>query len=556
MNVGGGQVQGWLKQIDAQRGLFVREAECAVGPRGTVVVLGWARLSMQAAEGSGLNLSVSELCAELVQRGWRVLYLRSGMDYSLRPGMRVELKEVWRGIGCFSLINSPNLAPGNFNFRNISDQMSHGAQVELVLSFIKATGAALVHVHAIEGFPLSLLAAAAQHAGVLVTPHNYYFVCPQVDLLANEREVCERFEGGKRCEGCLSHAPAVTGYRNWRKRYQSAERVFGPHALLEVKQRVRHLGGWLGRLVSRSTTPVVPLETAAVARPTPLPARPADQNERLLRSAAEPSGCVNEYGERRRRGIEALGAVHRVLCPSRFLRDVHGAFGVPDSVLKHVALGQPHFDELARRAQRSLYYDAPAWTPQAGRPLRIAYFGNCYPNKGLATLCAALESLADDIIANMNVVVRASGDDRAFRSWMQERGRGRVAFLGGYNIEDLLTAGDSYDICCFPNTGLENSPFVVLESLHCGRPVIASRLGGPTDFITDEKNGLLFPSADVPALAAVFTRLLQGGWQLPTARQVHEASSLCSFAAYVDAVEAEYSAVGEEQRSLRANSTK
>src|SRR5262245_17051088 len=77
--------QGWPK---AQRAL-------------NVAVLGWACLSLQAHEGSGYNLNVSELCAGLVGAGHRVHYLRSGVDYSLRPGMWIRAREVWRGVACY-----------------------------------------------------------------------------------------------------------------------------------------------------------------------------------------------------------------------------------------------------------------------------------------------------------------------------------------------------------------------------------------------------------------------------------------------------------------------
>jgi len=534
MNFDDAKVKSWIAQLDAANAQTLR------GPlerRGTIVILGWARLALQAAEGSGLNLSVSELCAELVTRGWRVIYLRSGMEYSLRPSMRIEMKEIWRGVGCFSLINSPNLAPGNYNFRNVTDQVDHASQAAMVCAFVAAAGAGVVHAHSLEGFPLSLVGALRGSCRVFITPHNYYYLCPQVDLLAHEREICEDFEGGLRCEDCLSHAPEPAAYRAWRRRYQSAERVMGPHALAVVKERFSYIKQWASSRRGVITNPATP---APPGRPVLLPARREDANITLL-AAARRSVCgPGGYGQRRLAGIAALGAATGVLCPSRFLMEVHSAHGVRREVMGHVPLGQPHFDALAERARASPYYDSPAWSPTSDRPLRIAYFGNCYPNKGLATLCAAVELLSDAQAARIQLTIRASGDDAPFRHWMRTHGRGRVTFLGAYDIDSLLTSPDTYDICCFPNTGLENSPFVVLEALHAGRPVIASRLGGPTDFITHGENGLLFPSAHAPALAAAFGTVLAGDWTLPSPRRIHELSMLRTFKDYVDDLEGRY----------------
>jgi hypothetical protein len=224
-----------------------------------IVVLGWARLSRQAAEGSGLNLSASELACELVRRGNRVMYLRSGMDYSVRPGMRFSFTEVWRGVGCFSLINSPNLAPGNFNFRNIAAQTSHVRQAELVVEWVRAVRADIVHVQALEGFSLDTIEALRMSGiPVVVTPHNYYYLCPQIDLLANERTVCEDYEGGARCVDCLHHAPDPAAHMAWRKRYQSAERLMGPDAWSQIKFRGREISERLSALAS-STKQEVPI---------------------------------------------------------------------------------------------------------------------------------------------------------------------------------------------------------------------------------------------------------------------------------------------------------
>ncbi len=92
-----------------------------------VVILGWACLSLQAREGSGYNLCVTEVAAGLAGAGHRIYYLRSGIDYSVRPGMWIKPREVWRGISCFDYVNSPNLASANCNFKNVRSQVNSAA---------------------------------------------------------------------------------------------------------------------------------------------------------------------------------------------------------------------------------------------------------------------------------------------------------------------------------------------------------------------------------------------------------------------------------------------
>lgn len=502
-----------------------------------IVVLGWAKLSRQATEGSGLNLNASELAAELSVRGHRVMYLRSGMDYSLRPGMRLTLQEVWRGIGCFSIVNSPNLAPGNFNFRNIRTQTSHAEQSQLVVDWVRAVRADVVHIHALEGFGLDTIAALREvGVPVVITPHNYYYLCPQIDLLADERVICEDHRGGERCVDCLAHAPDPDAYIAWRRRSQSAERLLGHDALHELKLRGRAVRQGVSHLLGQPAVTVLSGEGERCDRPVPVPVRPDDINQRFL-AAEGKLHASNDYGRRRLASVAALNAASRVLCPSRFLMRTHAAFGVNESVLTHVPLGQPHFDRLRADAQASPYFDAQPWTPASGRPLRLGYFGNCHPNKGLATLCAAVEAMPPSLASRVHVVIRASGFDAPFRAWMA--GRSNVSFLGRYDLDQLIASPSEYDVCVFPNAGLENSPLVVLEALHAGRTVIASNLGGPTDFITHGRNGLLHTAGSAPALVEAVASAVEGRFSLPSPREVHAMSPLVGFASYADAVERE-----------------
>jgi glycosyltransferase involved in cell wall biosynthesis len=52
-----------------------------------------------------------------------------------------------------------------------------------------------------------------------------------------------------------------------------------------------------------------------------------------------------------------------------------------------------------------------------------------------------------------------------------------------------------------PSLWYENQPFSILEAFACGKPVVASNLGGMTELVAHEERGLLVRSGDVQALA-------------------------------------------------------
>lgn len=542
-----------------------------------VAILGWARLAAQGREGSGYNLSASELATGLALSGHEVFYLRSGMHYTPFPrGPRVKETETWRGIRCFSLWNSRNLSPASTNFRNMAQEASSPRDNAAVLAWLREVRAQVVHVHSLEGFALDLI-AAVRDAGVavVVTTHNYHYGCPQVDLLHAERECCLDYAGGERCVGCLA-APEPGKARRNRAILQSVERLVGPE-LTHALRRTAELGR--ARL-TRAEAPNAPLAADQI-KPDPEISRgfdagdathpgtfehglevvprdkvaelgraPADANEVFERSRAVHLRVVNEYGRRRAQGIAALNAASLVTPPSAFMCRAYEAMGVEAAKLRHVRLGQPHFDQINRRAQRSPFYDTRPWDPAtAHRPLRVAFWGTTRNNKGFGVLAQAIERLPRGVRQRCQFIVHAGGGDWGYRKALSRYPE--VSFAGGYDLVQLVAGAGEYDVAVLPHIWFENSPLVMLEHLHAGKFIISSRLGGPVDWICEPGsehaeangglgNGLFFPGGDDGALARCLERVARGEVVLPSPREVHAASLLWSYPQHVAEVEEIY----------------
>lgn len=532
-----------------------------------VAMLGWARLSQQAREGSGYNLSASELAAGLVQMGHQVFYLRSGMDYSIRPGIYVKRYESWRGVECFDLFNSPNLSPAAANFGRLASELTCPAQTRVLLAWLAQVEAQVVHVHSLEGFSLDLI-GAMRRAGyaVVVTPHNYWYACPQVDLLHKEREVCMDFEGGRRCVGCLSPEPGDRVLAR-RKREQTMVRLFGPAPYQSTRQvwlffkRRATRSGRAKRPIKWSPPPLDPEigmgfeigDSAAHAgtiehnlrldendKIVSLGRSPHDQNERFL-GADHHLAVLNEFGKRRSAGIEALNQANLVIPPSRFVLSTFLRMGMRQEIGRHVRLGQVHFDQLHRLVKRSPFYRVRPWSPESERPLRFAFHGTVRNNKGLEILASAIPMLPKAIRQRCHFQIRASGWDWTFRKRLSMYPE--VQFCGGYDMLQLLASVGEYDVGILPHVWFENSPLVLLEHLHAGKFVVASRLGGPPEWINEGRNGMLFAAGDPDALATCITRLVSGEVAIPSPEEIHRASVLRSYPDHVREVSDIYAEV-------------
>lgn len=551
----------------------------------SIAILGWGRLSAQGKEGSGYNLSASELATGLALMGHRVSFMRSGMDYSFRRGMFLREVEPWRNIRCWHLVNSPNLSPAVFNFKNMAAERSSQEQTKLVLRWLDSIEAEVVHVHSLEGYGLDLIPAIRDSGRkIVITTHNYWWVCPQVDLLHDEVNVCMDYDGGRNCVGCLK--PAAPAKARMRRRIeQTSNRRLGPitqhvvrRFVIGRKQLVKPnlpapkakpvglngvldpelaLGFEIEQVRDHAGTLVQDAPVDASELPPVLGKSPIDQNERFLK-ADHHLKVLNQYGERRVAGVESLNAADRVTPPSQFMCRVYERMGVETSRVQHVRLGQPHFDRMNRRARRSPWYRVRPWDPERStRPLRFAYFGTTRHNKGLDVLARAIPMLDRDIRQRCQFTIRAAHGDHLFRRRLSPYPE--VSFLGGYDLVQLVNAGGDFDVGILPHIWFENSPLVLLEFLHAGKFVVSSRLGGPPEWICEPGsaeaegngglgNGLMFPGGHSDELVERITRIVTGEVVLPSPAEVHAVSTLQSYPDHVREVDGLYRELLEGSR--------
>lgn len=124
--------------------------------------------------------------------------------------------------------------------------------------------------------------------------------------------------------------------------------------------------------------------------------------------------------------------------------------------------------------------------------------GQYNERKGLRYLAAAFESHVIPRIPD--AVLAVVGEDSVpNHPWVRPLGK-----LAQSDLPVWLSAADIFVAA----TLADNLPYTVLEAMGCGRPVIASAIGGIPEQVIDGENGLLVPSRDSAALGKAVTGLL------------------------------------------------
>ena len=140
---------------------------------------------------------------------------------------------------------------------------------------------------------------------------------------------------------------------------------------------------------------------------------------------------------------------------------------------------------------------------------RFLFIGRLQPYKGAHLLVEAFNNLASPKGATLTIYGTPGGYETYFnRLKAMMASNARIRFAGKIAPADLGQAFAEADFFVLPSTWHENSPLILLDALQSKTPVIASDIGGVTDVINHEVNGLLFPMGDKHALQQVMQRVI------------------------------------------------
>lgn len=148
-----------------------------------------------------------------------------------------------------------------------------------------------------------------------------------------------------------------------------------------------------------------------------------------------------------------------------------------------------------------------AATPITGlgqRPLRFGFVGRIDHAKGLHVLVKAMQLAGIEGNAELHIYGDATkaGDRVAWNDVLEALGPAPWLHMHGKFLrEQSAQVYASLDVLVLPAIYLEVFGLVVAEAMSAGRPVLATRCGGPEDQIEDGVDGWLVPPNDSAALA-------------------------------------------------------
>jgi glycosyltransferase involved in cell wall biosynthesis len=191
------------------------------------------------------------------------------------------------------------------------------------------------------------------------------------------------------------------------------------------------------------------------------------------------------------------------LCASECIRQILIAQGIPRerTITVHEGIDLGHVDAAPPTSVREAF-----WLP-TNAPI-VGCVGALVEHKGHRHLVHAAKDIVR-AVPEARIVILGEGDLRdELTRMIHELGLERHVLLPGFR-PDVLSLLKTVDVFVMPSIteGLGTS---ILDAMACGKPVVASAVGGIPEVVAPEETGLLVPPRDPSALGAAIIRLLGG----------------------------------------------
>ncbi|MGN6368154.1 MAG: glycosyltransferase [Phycisphaerae bacterium] len=302
--------------------------------------------------------------------------------------------------------------------------------------FLQQNPQDIVHVfHFARLSALTIDACANANIPTVFTPTDFWSVCPLIQL---------RLPDGSLCEGptlfaanCVRHVVEVSQPRELSNRLRVLPNAAVAAGVLAIQNDL---------LPERWYSPLV---RALAARP--------------------------EFIRQR------LNMLDRILAPTHLMENMLARNGIHKSRISYV----PYGVDLAHIRRNTNKGTEPN--------LRVGFIGTIVEHKGAHLLINAVTSLPKEIPISLDIYGNmAEFPDFAKHLRKMAANDPRISFKGTFPNHEIGNIFNTLDCLVVPSLWYENTPLVIYSSMASGCPVVATDLGGMSEAVTHNLNGLLF----------------------------------------------------------------
>ncbi|WP_410472879.1 glycosyltransferase [Faucicola mancuniensis] len=443
--------------------------------------------------GGGVSVYQKNLLEELSKNTDHELYfLCSGISYDLfntklriepiQHGKELKKDDSLNKVKRFEIINSRVLSPGHSSFGE-TEQIEDKEMDDLFFKFVEEYGPFdVMHFNNIEGIPASFLKIKQKYPNtkVILSMHNYYPICSQVNLWYDEKEACEDNYYGKKCISCIHHkAKKEVVIRSNATAYTLKKFGIVPNTKYFYKPFIT-LAGTKKRIDKK------------------IPDSRYKSNDLFFRVSGIP------FMERREKIINIINEnCDYVLAVSERVREICLGYGIKNSIVRTDYIGTK-FSESYNQIP------TPKGKMTRNGKLNLSYLGYMRRDKGFYFFVDALFDMPKELAEHINLIVVAKNSDQGQlnRIYDQIWKFNDIYYANGYNHSTLPKILERIDVGLVPSLWEDNLPQVAIEYLSNKIPIITSNKGGAPE-LSGNKN-FTYDSLNKKELYSILEKIISG----------------------------------------------
>jgi glycosyltransferase involved in cell wall biosynthesis len=440
-----------------------------------ILYYNWTPYFSEPLQGGGVSIYCRNIIDYLTQEtNSQVSFLYSGFDYTFwRKDLHIKRINNQRhpDVQTYSLVNSPIAAPSHLSFFDPIGNVQN-AEIDRCFEQFLAERESfdIIHFHNLEGITANCLKLAKKSgARVIFSLHNYWAVCPQVNLWKLESSPCTNYHEGRACVSCLP------------------EQVYVEQEI--TNRKLNDLGKKIGQNERSLPLKIVKKIYSAIDRRRLLYLHKPFSNSPLKRHLDLTGGELPQqadlYRDRRQQIVSLINNyVDVALSVSERTTSIYQQYGVDSKKLVTQYIGT-----------KAAQFQAPDRNPapyKQGTPFKLIYMGPSRKDKGFYFLIEQLRTLPKEVLNSLKLIVASRMDDFIELELASEyKGRllslaqslHRFRYYPGYKYENIPNMLEGIYLGVVPPLWEDNLPQVTFELIACGVPALCSDRGGAKEFV-------------------------------------------------------------------------
>jgi len=345
----------------------------------------------------------------------------------------------YKGIKCYLIIN-PSLIPLYEGIKNPKDIINPGKSINQknVLSFLIKIKPVIIHIHTLMGLPIEFVNIANKlNIRIIFTTHDYFGLCPKVNLMDNYGKKC--FDNsGINCPLCCTKSPS---YFRMMYIYNSNFSILFKKYFKKQFSKIRY------KSINRSShvnNEILEIDKSKIELFKSLKLYYQSFFSQISYFHFNSSVSKNEY--------------------TTFLKNVVGTV-VP---ITHAGI----FDN--RKIKNTQ------------KPIKIGFIGSTGQSNGFPILFKILDKIYNEGIVEWELIVFNEKDEKYIS--------GNINYVGVYKEDQTDIIFNAIDVLVVPRN--ETFSFIVLEAISYGVPVIVSDSVGAKMIINNYNSEFIYKSQD------------------------------------------------------------